>query len=92
MNINTKPVLAEFSLVGTNKRRVHYRFISFRTYGTGAVQYDTKAFMSDDVRALNKAVFREVEILLANGHTGVTVHEICDAKVLKEWNITLYKI
>ena len=52
MNINTKPVLAEFSLVGTNKRRVHYRFISSR----------------------------------------VTVHETCDAKVLKEWNITLYKI
>ena len=67
-----------------------FRFISFRTYGTGAVQYDTKAFMSDDVRALNKAVFREVEILLANGHTGITVHETCDA--LKEWNITLCRV
>ena len=71
---------------------MYFRFLSFRTYGTGAVQYDTKAFMSDDVRALNKAVFREVEILLANGHTGVTVHETCDAKVLKEWNVALYKI
>lgn len=71
---------------------MYFRFLSFRTYGTGVVQYDTKAFTSDDVRALNKAVCREVEILLANGHTGVTVHETCDAKVLKEWNITLYKI
>ena len=71
---------------------MYFRFISFRTYGTGVVQYDSKAFMSDDVRALNKAIFREVEILLANGHTGVTVHETCDAKVLKEWNVTLYKI
>ena len=71
---------------------MYFRFISFRTYGTGVVQYDSKAFMSNDVKALNMAVFREVEILLANGHTGVTVHETCDAKVLKEWNITLYKI
>lgn len=77
MNINTKPVLVEF------------RFLSFRTYGTGVVQYDSKAFMSNDVKALNMAVFREVEILLANGHTGVTVHETCDAKTLKEWNINL---
>ena len=71
---------------------MQFRFLSFRTFGTGAVQYDTKAFMSDDVKALNMAICREVEILLANGHTGVTVHETCDAKVLKEWNITLYKI
>ena len=71
---------------------MQFRFLSFRTFGTGAVQYDTKAFMSDDVRALNKAVCREVEILLANGHTGVTVHEPCDAKVLTQCNITLYKI
>ena len=71
---------------------MQFRFLSFHTYGTGAVQYDTKAFMSDDVRALNKAVCREVEILLANGHTNITVHETCDAKTLKEWNITLYKI
>ena len=71
---------------------MQFRFLSFRTYGTGVVQYDSKAFMSNDVKALNMAVFREVEILLANGHTGVTVHETCDAKVLKEWNITLYKI
>ena len=71
---------------------MYFKFISFRTFGTGAVQYDTKAFMSDDVKALNMAICREVEILLANGHTGITVHETCDAKVLKEWNITLYKI
>ena len=68
---------------------MQFRFLSFRTYGTGVVQYDSKAFMSNDVKALNMAVFREVEILLANGHTGVTVHETCDAKTLKEWNITL---
>ena len=71
---------------------MHFRFVSFRTYGTGVVQYDSKAFMSNDARALNKAVFREVEILLANGHTGVTVHETCDAKTLKEWNITLCRV
>ena len=71
---------------------MQFRFLSFRTYGTGVVQYDSKAFMSNDVKALNMAVFREVEILLANGHTCVTVHETCDAKVLKEWNVTLYKI
>lgn len=71
---------------------MQFRFLSFRTFGTGAVQYDTKAFMSDDVKALNMAICREVEILLANGHTNITVHETCDAKVLKEWNITLYKI
>ena len=71
---------------------MQFRFLSFRTYGTGVVQYDSKAFMSNDVKALNMAVFREVEILLANGHDGITVHETCDAKVLKEWNVTLYKI
>ena len=71
---------------------MQFRFLSFHTYGTGVVQYDSKAFMSNDVKALNMAVFREVEILLANGHTGVTVHETCDAKVLKEWNVALYKI
>ena len=71
---------------------MQFRFLSFRTYGTGVVQYDSKAFMSNDVKALNMAVFREVEILLANGHTGVTVHETCDAKTLKEWNITLCRV
>lgn len=71
---------------------MQFRFLSFHTYGTGAVQYDTTAFMSDDVKALNMAICREVEILLANGHTNITVHETCGAKVLKEWNITLYKI
>ena len=68
---------------------MQFRFLSFRTYGTGVVQYDSKAFMSLDMKALNMAVFREVEILLANGHTNITVHETCDAKTLKEWNITL---
>ena len=71
---------------------MQFRFLSFRTYGTGVVQYDSKAFMSNDVKALNMAVFREVEILLANGHTGVTVHETCDAKTLKEWDITLCRV
>ena len=71
---------------------MYFRFLSFHTYGTGAVQYDTKAFMSDDVRALNKAVFREVEILLANGHTNITVHETCDARLCKEWNITICRV
>ena len=68
---------------------MQFRFLSFRTYGTGVVQYDSKAFTSLDMKALNMAVFREVEILLANGHTNITVHETCDAKTLKEWNITL---
>lgn len=68
---------------------MYFRFISFRTYGTGIMQYDTKAFMSNDMKALTKAVCREVEILLANGHTNITVHETCDANTLKEWNITL---
>ena len=71
---------------------MQFRFLSFRTYGTGVIQYDSKAFVSNDVKALNMAVFREVEILLANGHTGVTVHETCDAKTLKEWNITLCRV
>lgn len=71
---------------------MYFRFISFRTYGTGIMQYDTKAFMSNDMKALTKAVCREVEILLANGHTSITVHETCDAKTLKEWNITLCRV
>lgn len=66
-----------------------FRFISFRTYGTGVAQYDTKAFMSDDMEALTKAVCREVEILRACGHDHIVVHSTCDAKTLKEWNITL---
>ena len=71
---------------------MHFRFVSFRTYGTGVVQYDSKAFMSNDVKALNMAVFREVEILLANGHTGITVHETCDAELCNEWNITICRV
>lgn len=68
---------------------MYFRFLSFHTYGTGIMQYDTRAFMSNDMKALTKAVCREVEILLANGHDRITVHETCDAKTLKEWNITL---
>ena len=71
---------------------MNFRFLSFRTYGTGIMQYDAKAFMSNDMKALTKAVCREVEILLANGHTNITVHETCDAKALKEWNITLCRV
>ncbi len=69
-----------------------FRFISFRTYGTGVVQYDTKAFMSDDMEALTKAVCREVEILRACGHDRIVVHSTCDAETLKEWNITLCRV
>ena len=71
---------------------MQFRFLSFRTYGTGVVQYDSKAFTSLDMKALNMAVCREVEILLANGHTNITVHETCDAKTLKEWNINLCRV
>ena len=92
MNINTKPVLAEFSLVGTNKRRVHYRFISFRTYGTSVVQYDTKAFMSDDMEALAKAVCQEVGILRACGHDHIVVHSTCDAELCIKYNITFCRV
>ena len=71
---------------------MYFRFISFRTYGTGVVQYDSKALTSLDMKALNMAVCREVEILLANGHTNITVHETCDAKTLKEWNVALCRV
>ena len=71
---------------------MHFRFVSFHTYGTGAVQYDTKAFMSEDMNALTKAVLGEVEALRACGHDRIVVHSTCDAETLKEWNITLCRV
>lgn len=69
-----------------------FRFISFRTYGTGVVQYNTKAFMSNDMKALAKAVLSEVEALRACGHDHIVVHSTCDVETLKEWNITLCRV
>lgn len=69
-----------------------FRFISFRTYGTGAVQYDTKAFMSNDVRALNIVVLDEVQALRACGHDHIVVHSTCDAELCNEWNITICRV
>lgn len=69
-----------------------FRFISFRTYGTGVEQYDSKAFMSKDMGALTKAVLGEVEALRACGHDHIVVHSTCDAETLKEWNITLCRV
>lgn len=69
-----------------------YRFISFRTYGTGVVQYDTKAFMSEDMGALIEAVCQEARILLANSHDRITVHETCDAEDAKRWNISICRV
>ena len=71
---------------------MYFRFLSFRTYGTGVVQYDSKAFMSDDMEALTKAVLGEVQALRACGHDHIVVHSTCDAETLKEWNITLYRV
>lgn len=71
---------------------MHFRFLSFRTYGTGVVQYDSKAFMSDNMEALTKAVLSEVSILRACGHDHIVVHSTCDAETLKEWNITLCRV
>lgn len=69
-----------------------YRFISFRTYGTGAIQYDTKAFMSEDMKSLIKAIFDEVSVLQACGHDHIVVHETCDADVAKRFNIVLCRV
>ena len=71
---------------------MYFRFISFRTYGSGVVQYDSKAFMSDDMGALAKAICQEVGILQACGHDHIVVHSTCDAETLKEWNITLCRV
>lgn len=69
-----------------------FRFISFRSYGTGVVQYDTKAFMSNDIKALTKAVLGEVQVLRACGHDHIVVHSTCDAKLCNEWDITLHRV
>lgn len=71
---------------------MYFRFLSFRTYGTGVVQYDSKAFMSDNMEALTKAVLDEVNILHACGHDYVVAHSTCDADILKEYNITLFRV
>lgn len=71
---------------------MQFRFLSFRTFGTGAVQYDTKAFMSDDVNALTKAVLGEVQALRACGHDHIVVHSTCDAELCKKWNITFCRV
>jgi hypothetical protein len=69
-----------------------FRFISFRTYGTEVEQFDSKAFMSEDIKALTKAVLGEVEALRACGHDHIVVHETCDASTCKKWYITFYKV
>ena len=71
---------------------MYFRFLSFHTYGTGAVQYDTKAFMSDDVRALNKAVLGEAQVLRSCGHDHIVVHSTCDAELCEKWNITICRV
>ena len=71
---------------------MYFRFLSFRTYGTGVVQYDTIAFMSSDIKALIKAVLDEVNILRACGHDQIVVHSTCDADLCKEWNITICRV
>ena len=69
-----------------------FRFISFRTYVTCITQYDAKAFMSEDVNALTKAVLDEVSILRVCGHDHIVVHSTCDAKLCKKWNITICRV
>lgn len=69
-----------------------FRFISFRTYGTGVEQFDSKAFMSEDMGALTKAVLGEVEALRACGHDHIVVRNTCDVKLCKEWHITLCRV
>ena len=71
---------------------MYFRFLSFRTCGTGIMQYDTKAFMSNDMKALTKAVCREVRILRACGHDHIVVHSTCSARLCKEWNITICRV
>ena len=56
------------------------------------MQYDAKAFMSEDVNALTKAILGEVEALRACGHDHIVVHSMCDAETLKEWDITLCRV
>lgn len=71
---------------------MYFRFISFRTYGTGVVQYDSTAFASSDAMALTKAVLGEIQVLRSCGHDHIVVHSTCDAELCKEWNITLCRV
>lgn len=71
---------------------MQFRFLSFRTYGTGVVQYDSTAFASSDARALTKAVLGEVQVLHACGHDRITVHDVCNANTMKKWNITIHRV
>lgn len=71
---------------------MEFRFISFRTYGSGVVQYDSKAFMSDDMGALAKAICQEVGILQACGHDRIVVHNTCSARLCKKWYITICRV
>lgn len=71
---------------------MYFRFISFRTYGTGVVQYDSTAFASSDARALTKAVLGEVQVLRACGHDHIVVHSACSVELCNEWNITISRV
>ena len=71
---------------------MQFRFLSFRTYGTGVVQCDSKAFMSEDVKALTKAVLGEAEALRACGHDHIVVRSTCDARLCKKWHITICRV
>ena len=71
---------------------MYFRFISFRTYGSGVEQFDSKAFMSEDMSALTKAVLGEAQALLACGHDKIVVHSTCDADTAKKWNITIHRV
>lgn len=71
---------------------MQFRFLSFRTYGTGVVQCDSKAFMSEDMEALTKAVLGEVEALRACGHDHIVVRSMCDARLCKKWHITICRV
>lgn len=71
---------------------MNYRFILFRTYGTGVVQYDSTAFVSEDMRDLTKAVLDEIKVLRACGHDQIVVHNACSADVIKKWNIHIYHV
>lgn len=71
---------------------MYFRFISFRTYGSGVIQYDSVAFVSEDMRGLTNAVLGEVQVLHACGHEQIVVHSTCDADTAKKWNITIHRV
>ena len=71
---------------------MYYRFISFRTYGTGVVQYDSIAFVSSDTMALAEAVLGEVNILCACGHDHIVIHSTCSVELCEKWNITICRV